>query len=76
MIAAGVPGSYPAIFDQDQCAAPLRSPLSRHHLTTGSMTMTSHLTQFPVLLFALMMVSFALTLGPIAAADIIRSRKA
>lgn len=37
--------------------------------------MSSHLTQIPVLVFALMMGSFLLILGPIAMADLIRSRK-
>lgn len=37
--------------------------------------MTNPLAQTPVLVFALMMASFILTLGPIALADILRARR-
>lgn len=37
--------------------------------------MAHPLTQTPVLIFLLMMAGFMLTLGPVAAIDLIRSRK-
>ncbi len=37
--------------------------------------MTHPLMQTPVLIFAFMMISFMLTLGPIAIADLIRSKR-
>jgi hypothetical protein len=37
--------------------------------------MTHPLMQTPVLVFAFMMISFALTIGPIALADILRSKR-
>lgn len=37
--------------------------------------MSDHLLQTPVLIFAFMMLSFLLILGPVAVSDLIRSRK-
>ena len=37
--------------------------------------MSEALLQTPVLVFALMMGAFMLTLGPVAAADLVRSRR-
>jgi len=46
-----------------------------HHGRQRSTAMPDHLLQTPVLIFAFMMLSFLVILGPIAAGDLIRSRK-
>jgi hypothetical protein len=52
-----------------------RRAMHGHHGRQRSTAMSDHLLQTPVLIFAFMMLSFLVILGPIAAGDLIRSRK-
>jgi hypothetical protein len=49
--------------------------MQRHHPLQRNIAMAHPLFQTPVLIFIGMMAAFLLTLGPIALADLIRSRR-